>query len=524
MAKIKEFIKPTYGIFSNMPQDIWEGELDSTFLDVELFTRLSNAEMSPLAIYYHEQNDLKSLSELLYQRYNSNWKRIWDALREEYDIKITSTMDYTTERETVGANLETRALTDKTKGNVTGSTEVDSTSVDTGTVTNENSLTTDNSANATLTKTGTSSVVENTAGSNTLGTTTGVVGTLTKKGTDKTVEYGTNLTKTTYDELNKTSSDTTKEGQEINNTNGTVTDNGSNVLTKSGMESRTGYEDNIKDLTNTETGTIGNVNTLDQTGTGSTEHSEMFNGMGGENAVPSSSNKDEETRNFTDTENKTETRNLTSNTAGTDNTSKSEDLSFIGREDSTEIDNTETTDRTDTLSFVGRTDLTTGTDKHTGTVENDTTTTNNSTNTLDLIDSDERHTNEKQSGEHTVDSSKVDTLNLSDKDVRVATETQMGTGRDVSNLSNTVQGTTTSTSLSDVSTDRTGTVAVDENGHFIETHSMEGSTPLRTFQALINEELEGRTGQAWNFTNIIIEDVQTMITRKVWKKRGIWDE
>lgn len=63
-----------------------------------------------------------------------------------------------------------------------------------------------------------------------------------------------------------------------------------------------------------------------------------------------------------------------------------------------------------------------------------------------------------------------------------------------------------------------GTVDNTGRDQFTEDFTSEGSSPLRTFQALITEEIEGRSGQAWNFTDIIIRDVQTMIASKIWRR------
>ena len=68
---------------------------------------------------------------------------------------------------------------------------------------------------------------------------------------------------------------------------------------------------------------------------------------------------------------------------------------------------------------------------------------------------------------------------------------------------------------------QTGTVGNVGTETVTDTFHSEGSSPLRTYQALIQEELDGRTGNGWNFTNIIIKDVQSMITNRVWKRSSL---
>lgn len=64
-----------------------------------------------------------------------------------------------------------------------------------------------------------------------------------------------------------------------------------------------------------------------------------------------------------------------------------------------------------------------------------------------------------------------------------------------------------------------GKDTLTDKDHFFEEFESEGSSPLRTFQALITEEIEGRSGEAWNFTDIIISNVQEIIASIIWKRR-----
>ena len=62
--------------------------------------------------------------------------------------------------------------------------------------------------------------------------------------------------------------------------------------------------------------------------------------------------------------------------------------------------------------------------------------------------------------------------------------------------------------------------AVGRHPVIIACTGLSGSRSLRTFQALIQEEIDGRTGAGWNFTEIVIRDVQSMIASKVWNRRN----
>ena len=49
---LKELLSPVNGLFSNMPDDICGTDMDPTFIDVELFTRIGGLEASPLVEHY----------------------------------------------------------------------------------------------------------------------------------------------------------------------------------------------------------------------------------------------------------------------------------------------------------------------------------------------------------------------------------------------------------------------------------------------------------------------------------------
>ena len=69
--KIKELISPFDGLFKNMPQDIWAGELDPSFMDVELLTRVGDLEASPLLEYFYDgtATNVEGLAVGIYSKY-----------------------------------------------------------------------------------------------------------------------------------------------------------------------------------------------------------------------------------------------------------------------------------------------------------------------------------------------------------------------------------------------------------------------------------------------------------------------
>ena len=75
----------------------------------------------------------------------------------------------------------------------------------------------------------------------------------------------------------------------------------------------------------------------------------------------------------------------------------------------------------------------------------------------------------------------------------------------------------TSTQVDETTTDG-GTVTGTGKETYTETLHQEGSTPLRTYQALVKEEVEIRSGSAWNFTELVISDVRRLIALKIWER------
>lgn len=418
--RLNEVLSPTTGLFSNMPQTIWGVSLDPSLIDIELFTRIGALEASPLVDYYTEDGvlDTEQLARLLYQRYGSNWQRIWDALVVEYDIMITSTLDETRAiaRDTTGT--ETRDLTDKQTGTVEDETSSGGSTTRTGSVSR--------SGNSEVVKDLTDLETRNLTGSN--------------------EETGTEGLSDTFNETNSRDS----------------------TLTYSGSETKSGSTDETRDLEKKNTGTVADAGTETQTGNGSTVTDAGRFGVGSAGLANESRDSVSETRNFSNGSTNTRTDNTTASETGT-----------VG------------TDTAETLSFTGRNDRTVESDTHTGTVQH-TTTFGKQTETTDSG----TLTNKTTGTEGTTDST-TETFN---------------------SLKDTQTGTETKTETRDLTDKRTGTIGNVGNENVQETLHSEGSSPLRTFQALITEEIEGRSGQAWNFTDLVIKDVQAMITSKIWRR------
>ena len=104
---------------------------------------------------------------------------------------------------------------------------------------------------------------------------------------------------------------------------------------------------------------------------------------------------------------------------------------------------------------------------------------------------------------------------------RTGTESTEGVNKETySNLTDAQSGGDTEDETRNLTTTDNGTVTRDGSETVTDTFHSEGSSPLRTYQALITEEIMGRQGQAWNFTDIIISDVQQIIASRIWKRRN----
>lgn len=157
------------------------------------------------------------------------------------------------------------------------------------------------------------------------------------------------------------------------------------------------------------------------------------------------------------------------------------------------VTNTET-HRTDTTRNY--TDSTTARDLHTGSTTH--TTAYGKTNTTQ----DTGSVTDAHTGTDVVTGSSTDSY----KDLTDTTKRSLGTSSQV-----------------DETTTDGGTVTGTGKETYTETFHQEGSTPLRTYQALVKEEVEIRSGSAWNFTELVINDVRHMIALRIWERRDYVD-
>lgn len=462
---LKELVSPVNGLFSNMPKTIWGENLDPTYLDVELFTRIGNLEASPLVEFYTLDGvlDTEKLSSLLYQRYSANWQRIWDALAVEYNIMLTTTVDETRTTTRDSKDTETRDLTDTQGGSITTDQSVDGSTTRSGSIAR--------SGDSQVTRDLTDLETRNLTGSQ--------------------KESGTEGVTDTFDESNATNSTLSFTGSEKTTRNEDETTSGDHTLAKSGSESTKTGVDETRNLQKKNTGTVGDSGSETQTGTGSTVVDSGKYGIGSTALANESRESNQETRNFTNTTSNTRTDNTTETDSGTIGTNTDSTLTFNARNDKTTETGSRDLSGDETKTFTDRSDKTVGTDTHTGTVEHETTfgkqvatsdggTVSNKTTGTEGTTDNTTETYNALKDAHESDEKKTETRELTDK--------------------------------------TTGTIDSVGTENATETFHSEGSSPLRTFQALITEEIQGRSGQGWNFTDIVIRDVQTMIASKIWRR------
>src|SRR5699024_5815811 len=256
--KIADVLSPDDGLFSNMPQDIWGASFDPSLVDIELFTRIGELEVSPTTRHFVRNGALNTpeLSRLLYQRYHRNWERIWDALIAEYDIMLTSTSDETRTVARATDDLETRALEGKEGGTLSRENTVNRSNVRSGSIDrSDDSMTTRNLTDREL--------------RDTLDTTQDSSGETTKDTFADSVDTNTTLTKTGSERTAGTDNET----RDLDRTN-------RSTLTKSGSETTTGTDHETRNLDTTHTGTKGIDESGTQTGTGGTVIDNGLYGVG----------------------------------------------------------------------------------------------------------------------------------------------------------------------------------------------------------------------------------------------------
>lgn len=288
--KINEALNPTSGLFTHMPQDIWGTALNPSFLDIELYTAIGNLTASPLFMHFVRDGvlDHDGLARLIHQHYGKNWKRLWDALKAEYNIMITTSNDekrtYTRDR----SDTERRDLTGTKRGTATGTDTGTLSQVRSGSVSHTDNtssqygsaITRTNDTTTTSTDGGREALVDNydeaTDTTNTLKQTGSgyeyVADGLYGVGGDEVANTETHRTDTTR---NFTDS-TTARDQHTGNTTHTTSfgktnstrDTGSVKDAHSGMDVVTGSStDSYKDLTDTTKRSLGTSTNVDETTT-----------------------------------------------------------------------------------------------------------------------------------------------------------------------------------------------------------------------------------------------------------------
>lgn len=105
-------------------------------------------------------------------------------------------------------------------------------------------------------------------------------------------------------------------------------------------------------------------------------------------------------------------------------------------------------------------------------------------------------------------------------DAHSGTDVVNGTSTDsYKDLTDTNSRSLATSSQVDETTTDGGTVTDTGEETYTETFHQEGSTPLRTYQALVKEEVEIRSGSAWNFTELVINDVRRLVVLQIWERR-----
>ena len=268
------------------------------------------------------------------------------------------------------------------------------------------------------------------------------------------------------------------------------------MITTSNDEKRTYTRDRSdterRDLTGTKRGTTTGTDTgtLSQVRTGSVSHTDNSSTQYGSSnkrtndttTTSSDGGREELVDNYNEATDTTNTLNQT----GSGSESTSDGLYGVG---GSGMANTES-HRTDTSRNF--TDSTTARDLHTGNTTH--TTSFGKTNSV----RDTGSVTDAHSGTDVVSGSSTDSY----KDLTDTTKRSLGTSSQV-----------------DETTTDGGTVTGTGKETYTETFHQEGSTPLRTYQALVKEEVEIRSGSAWNFTELVISDVRRLIALRIWERR-----
>ena len=268
------------------------------------------------------------------------------------------------------------------------------------------------------------------------------------------------------------------------------------MITTSNDEKRTYTRDRSdterRDLTGTKRGTTTGTDTgtLSQVRSGSVSHTDNSSTQYGSqnkrtNDTTTSSTDGGKEILYDEYNEATDTTN-TLNQTGSGSETTSDGLYGVG---GSGMANTESHTTATSRNF---TDSTTARDLHTGNVTH--TTAYGKTNST----RDTGSTTDAHSGTDVVIGSSTDSY----KDLTDKTTRSLGTSSQV-----------------DETTTDGGTVTGTGKETYTETLHQEGSTPLRTYQALVKEEVEIRSGSAWNFTELVISDVRRLIALRIWERR-----
>lgn len=109
-------------------------------------------------------------------------------------------------------------------------------------------------------------------------------------------------------------------------------------------------------------------------------------------------------------------------------------------------------------------------------------------------------------------------------DAHTGTDVMTGSSTDsYKDLTDTTKRSLGTSSQVDETTTDGGTVTGTGKETYTETLHQEGSTPLRTYQALVKEEVEIRSGSAWNFTELVINDVRRLVALRIWERSNQYE-
>lgn len=96
------------------------------------------------------------------------------------------------------------------------------------------------------------------------------------------------------------------------------------------------------------------------------------------------------------------------------------------------------------------------------------------------------------------------------------TDNSSGNSSSTENNDTTVTTDTSTVGSNEIDSTEIDTTDIDGTVTVTETRTIKGSSPLRTYQALIDEELAGRSGVAWNAFQLMINDVRNELALKIW--------